>query len=80
MQAKTYLRLMLISNPFLEIEHEFTKAVKLKVYAALEDVKNFMSGLMDRLPRCIQEDSALQDLIYSIQSLELSRLVWLCFY
>ncbi|KAL5429853.1 hypothetical protein PMIN06_012681 [Paraphaeosphaeria minitans] len=46
-----------------EIEAEFQKAVKLEIRASDGDVRRFVAGQMDRLPKCIQRDPALQKVV-----------------
>lgn len=46
-----------------EIVDWFNKALKLEVQAEKEDVKRFVAGQICRLPRCIQRDSALQEVV-----------------
>jgi hypothetical protein len=57
------VRLMATSRFIPEIADWFTEALKLEVQASKEDVKRFVAGQICRLPRCIQRDPALQEII-----------------
>ena len=63
LQARGDVRLMTTSRFIPEIVDEFRGALKLEVRASNEDVKRFVAGQTYRLPRCVQRDLALQDLI-----------------
>jgi len=57
------IRLMATARFIPEIGASFGEAAKLEVRASDEDVRRFVAGQMHRLPRCIRNDSALQDMI-----------------
>jgi hypothetical protein len=46
-----------------EIVDAFREAMRLEVQASKEDVKCFVAGQTYRLPRCIQRDPALQEMV-----------------
>lgn len=46
-----------------EIVDEFREALKLEVQASKEDVKRYVVSQMHRLPKCIQGDPKLQDMV-----------------
>ncbi|XPS71034.1 hypothetical protein M3J07_003222 [Ascochyta lentis] len=60
-QSNTGLQLMTTSRPLPEIMALFSTATTLKVRADPDDVKQYVTGQLDRLPRCIQRDVSLQD-------------------
>ncbi|KAL9034420.1 MAG: hypothetical protein Q9180_005419 [Flavoplaca navasiana] len=62
-QAGRNVRLMLTARHLPDIEDAFKGALKLEVEASEKDVKRFVAGQIYRLPRCIQRDPALQDLL-----------------
>jgi hypothetical protein len=57
------VRIMATSRPLPEIVDQFEGATTLEVRASPQDVKRFVAGQMDRLPRFVQRNSALQELI-----------------
>ncbi|KAL8775416.1 MAG: hypothetical protein Q9194_003784, partial [Teloschistes cf. exilis] len=57
------VRLMVTARSIPNIEDAFRGALRLEVQASKEDVKRFVAGQIYRLPRCIQRDPALQDLL-----------------
>ncbi|KAL9025778.1 MAG: hypothetical protein Q9180_007594, partial [Flavoplaca navasiana] len=63
LQAGRDVRLMLTARPLPDIEDAFKGALKLEVKASEKDVKRFVAGQIYRLPRCIQRNPALQDLV-----------------
>ena len=63
LQAKTDLRIMVTSRNIPDIIKEFKAALRLEIRASDEDVKRFVAGQVHRLPRCIQRDAALQNLM-----------------
>lgn len=63
LQARGDVRLMVTSRFIPGILDEFRGALQLEVRASSEDVKRFVAGQTYRLPRCIQRDLTLQDLI-----------------
>ncbi|KAF2175448.1 hypothetical protein K469DRAFT_683923 [Zopfia rhizophila CBS 207.26] len=63
LQAGRDIRLMATSRFILEIVDAFREALRLEVQASWEDVKCFVAGQTYRLPRCIQRDPALQDMV-----------------
>jgi hypothetical protein len=46
-----------------EIVDWFNKGLKLEVQASKDDVKRFVAGQICRLPKCIQRDPALQEIL-----------------
>jgi hypothetical protein len=63
LQAKTALRLMITSRFIPDVVDEFKTALRLEVQASDEDVKRFVAGQIYRLPKCIQRDTALQEIV-----------------
>ena len=63
LQAKTDLRLMITSRLIPDVVDEFKTALRLEVQASDEDVRRFIAGQIYRLPKCIQRDTALQELV-----------------
>jgi len=63
LQASTDLRLMVTSRFIPDINDEFLEAMRLEVRAGDEDVAQFLRGQISRLPKCVQRNSALQDLV-----------------
>jgi Cdc6-like AAA superfamily ATPase len=63
LQSCTDLRLMVTSRHIHEITDKFQDATTIEVRAHDEDVTRFVTGQMDRLPRCIQRDAELQKLV-----------------
>ena len=63
LQAKTDLRLMITSRLIPDVVDEFKTALRLEVQASDEDVRRFVASQIDRLPKCIQRDTALQELV-----------------
>ena len=63
LQAGRDVRLMATSRFIPEIVDEFREALRLEVQASEEDVKRFVVGQTYRLPKCIQRDSALQNMV-----------------
>jgi predicted glycosyltransferase len=63
LQSFADLRLMVTSRHIHEITDEFQDATTIEVRAHDEDVTRFVTGQMDRLPRCIQRDAELQKLV-----------------
>ncbi|KAF2462799.1 uncharacterized protein BDR25DRAFT_247717, partial [Lindgomyces ingoldianus] len=62
LQAVRDIRLMVTSRFIPEIEDKFRAALRLEVQAS-EDVKRFVAGQMYRLPKYIQRDVALQQMV-----------------
>ena len=56
-------RLMTTSRFISAIEEEFRNAPRLEIIACKEDVKQYVAGQTNRLPKCIQRDSSLQDMV-----------------
>ena len=65
LQARSDMRLMVTSRNIPNINDEFCTAIRLEIRAGEEDVRQFVGGRMSRLPRCIQRNDALQDLVIS---------------
>ncbi|KAF2174931.1 hypothetical protein K469DRAFT_724913 [Zopfia rhizophila CBS 207.26] len=63
LQAGRDIRLMATSRFIPEIVDGFKEALRLEVQAGKEDVKRFVAGQIYRLPRCIQRDPALQEMV-----------------
>ncbi|KAF2786525.1 hypothetical protein K505DRAFT_289577, partial [Melanomma pulvis-pyrius CBS 109.77] len=63
LQAGQDLRLMATSRFIPDIMDEFEESFKLEVQASKEDVKRFVAAQTYRLPRCIQRDPALQEMV-----------------
>ncbi|KAH8727407.1 ankyrin repeat domain-containing protein [Phaeosphaeriaceae sp. PMI808] len=63
LQTGRDVRLMATSRFIPEIVDWFNEALKLEVQASKEDVKRFVAGQICRLPRCIQRDPALQEIV-----------------
>jgi hypothetical protein len=57
------IRLMVTSRFIPEIVDAFKAALTLEVQANEEDVKRFVAGQTYHLPRCIQRDPALQNMV-----------------
>lgn len=57
------VRLMATSRFIPEIEDDFGDALRCEIQASKEDVKCFVAGQIYRLPRCIQRDAALQEIV-----------------
>jgi SpoVK/Ycf46/Vps4 family AAA+-type ATPase len=63
LQAGQDVRLMATSRSIPEIVAAFREAPRLEVQASKGDVKRFVAGQTDRLPRCIQHDPLLQEMV-----------------
>jgi hypothetical protein len=63
LQAGRDVRLMATSRSIPEIVDAFNEAPQLEVQASREDVKRFVAGQLYRLPRCIQREPALQEIV-----------------
>lgn len=63
LQKGADVRLMVTSRFVPDVEDVFRLASRLEVKASDEDVKQFVIGQMHRLPKFVQRDSALQDLV-----------------
>ncbi|KAF2469207.1 ankyrin [Lindgomyces ingoldianus] len=63
LQVGRDVRLMATSRFIPEIVDWFNQALKLEVQASKEDVKRFVAGQICRLPKCIQRNSALQEIV-----------------
>jgi hypothetical protein len=48
-----------------DIVSEFKMALRLEMRASDDDVTRFIAGQIIRLPKCIQRDTTLQDLVQS---------------
>ncbi|KZM20487.1 hypothetical protein ST47_g8336 [Ascochyta rabiei] len=60
-QQHAGLQLMVTSRPLPDVVAEFPIATMLVVRADSDDVKQYVTGQLNRLPRCIQRDISLQD-------------------
>ena len=65
LQSCSDLRLMVTSRHIPEIEKAFEAASKTEIRASEFDVKRYVSGQIARLPKCIQNDQALQEAVLS---------------
>ncbi|KAH3995573.1 hypothetical protein HBI56_146120 [Parastagonospora nodorum] len=63
MRNSTDVRLMVTSRHIPDIVQEFRDALKIEIRARDEDIKPFIQGQLDRLPRCVQHDPELQRMI-----------------
>jgi Cdc6-like AAA superfamily ATPase len=63
LKSCTDIHLMVTSRIIPEIVDEFRDAATIEVRAHYEDVTRFVAGQIDRLPRCIQRDAELQNLV-----------------
>ncbi|KAF2257611.1 hypothetical protein CC78DRAFT_442927, partial [Lojkania enalia] len=63
LQVGQDVRLMVTSRFIPEIIDWFNEALKQEVQASKEDVKRFVASQICRLPRCVQRDPALQEII-----------------
>jgi hypothetical protein len=63
LQSKTGLRLMATSRFIPDIVEDFNGLPQLEVRADDMDVKRYVAGQTDRLPRCVQRDDNLQELV-----------------
>lgn len=63
LQVGRDIRLMATSRFIPDIVDAFREALRLEVQASREDVKRFVAGQTYRLPRCIQRDPALRDMV-----------------
>lgn len=63
LQAKSDVRLVFTSRFIPDIVDEFREAPTLEVRAHEEDVRRFVAGQIYRLPKCIQRDAALRDMV-----------------
>lgn len=63
LQAGRDIRIIATSRFIPEIMDAFSEAPRLEVKASKEDVRRFVAGQTYRLPKCIQQDLALQDMV-----------------
>jgi hypothetical protein len=63
LQTGQDVRLMTTSRFIPEVVDWFNEALKLEVQASEDDVKRFVAGQICRLPKCIQRDPALQEMV-----------------
>lgn len=63
LQGRTDLHLVATSRFIPEIVNEFSAALTLEVRASDGDVKQFVAGQIYRLPKCVQRDETLQDMV-----------------
>lgn len=63
LQSGTDLRLFATSRFIPDIVDEFNAALTLEIRASDGDVKRFVAGQTYRLPKCIQRDDTLQDMM-----------------
>lgn len=63
LQSETDLRLMVTTRFIPEILNEFKEALLLEIRASNADVRRFVVGQIDRLPKCVREDSTLWHMV-----------------
>jgi Cdc6-like AAA superfamily ATPase len=63
LQGRGDLRIMVTSRHLLETVDQLKGATTLEVRASPQDVKQFVAGQMDRLPKFVQRNPALQEII-----------------
>ncbi|KAF1811509.1 ankyrin [Eremomyces bilateralis CBS 781.70] len=63
LQTKGDLRLMLTSRFIPEVTERFRSSPSLEVRASDSDVRHFIDGHIPRLPKCIQRNEELQNLV-----------------
>jgi Cdc6-like AAA superfamily ATPase len=63
LQKEADVRLIATSRFVPDVEDALRPAIRLEVKASNEDVKQFVVGQISRLPRCVQRNKALQDLV-----------------
>ncbi|KAF1913123.1 hypothetical protein BDU57DRAFT_559256 [Ampelomyces quisqualis] len=63
LQINADTRLMVTSRHVPEIVDDFKLATRLEIRAHTEDIEKFLAGQLARLPRCIQRDAVLQQLV-----------------
>jgi Cdc6-like AAA superfamily ATPase len=57
------IRLMITSRHVPDVVDEFQNASKIEIRARDEDIRRYLRGQLDRLPKCIQGDAELQQMI-----------------
>lgn len=63
LQATHDVRLLTTSRIIPEIQNAFIEAARLEVRADDKDVRRFVAGQMYRLPKCVQHDAVLQEMV-----------------
>jgi hypothetical protein len=63
LQKGADVRLMATSRSIPDIEDAFTQSLRLEVRSSSGDVKRFVAGQIHRLPRCVQRNAALQEMV-----------------
>ncbi|KAH7382754.1 ankyrin repeat-containing domain protein [Phaeosphaeria sp. MPI-PUGE-AT-0046c] len=63
LHGATDLRVLITSRHLPDIVQEFSDTPRVEIRAHDEDVKLFLAGELHRLPRCIQRDAQLQQLV-----------------
>lgn len=63
LQKAAHLRFMVTSRFIPDITAQFREAPILEIRASDEDVRKFIAGQSDRLPKCIQDDAELQAMV-----------------
>lgn len=63
MRNSTDIRLMVTSRHIPDIVQEFQDSLRIEIRARDEDIKPFIQGQLDRLPRCVQNSTELQLMI-----------------
>jgi hypothetical protein len=63
LQSNTDVQLLFTSRLIPDIAQRFESNLTIEVRATEVDVKRFLEGQMPRLPRCIQRDKELKDVI-----------------
>jgi hypothetical protein len=63
LQARTNVHLMASSRLIPDVANKLKEASTVEVRAKNEDVRRYVAGQLYRLPKCIQRDPALQDVV-----------------
>ena len=63
LQAVRDIRIMATSRFIPDIQEYFKDALKIEVRASNEDVERFVAGQFYKLPRCIQRDASLKEMV-----------------
>jgi hypothetical protein len=63
LQKGADVRLMATSRFIPDIEKALTQSLKLEVRGSVGDVKRFVAGQIHRLPRCVQRNAALREIV-----------------
>jgi hypothetical protein len=60
LQKNTKTNFMATSRPIDDLEHEFAEDVRQEIRANARDVENYLHAQLERLPKCVRENSILQ--------------------